>query len=410
MIVIRRRTAAAATAGLVLAGVAGCATTDPKSAGSPAAGGSAASTGATSASPAASSATPVATPSATVSTPAGLDAMLPSDALVVKVTDGTLKDVQVVDAKGKPVAGKLTADGWKSTRNLLPQADYTATLTLAASDGSTTTKTQKFSTLQTNIAGFDILYDGYNAGIGLPVSIQFVSQVETKAMRAEVEKHVSVSVTPAQEGSWGWLDNRQLMWRPKTYWKPGTKISITANLAGIQTGANKWVGKDQTGGFTIGDARIIYVDIANHSMRVTKNGTTVNTFPVTTGRQPEFTTRSGIKVIMERLDSVVMDSTTVDIPKNSPDAYRLKVSWAMRLTWSGEFIHAAPWSVGSQGYANVSHGCTGMSTSNAKWLFDFSRVGDVAIYTGSNRSMTVDNGIGIWNYTYNQWKAQSALV
>ena len=42
----------------------------------------------------------------------------------------------------------------------------------------------------------------------------------------------------------------------------------------------------------------------------------------------------------------------------------------MRLTYSGEFLHAAPWSVGSQGYANVSHGCTGMSTANAQWLYD----------------------------------------
>ena len=41
----------------------------------------------------------------------------------------------------------------------------------------------------------------------------------------------------------------------------------------------------------------------------------------------------------------------------------------MRVTYSGEFIHAAPWSVGSQGVANVSHGCTGLSTADAAWLY-----------------------------------------
>ncbi|MDA8437872.1 MAG: L,D-transpeptidase, partial [Propionibacterium sp.] len=103
------------------------------------------------------------------------------------------------------------------------------------------------------------------------------------------------------------------------------------------------------------------------------------------------------------------DSTTVDIPKNSPDAYHLDVQYAMRLTWSGEFLHAAPWSVASQGVANVSHGCTGMSTANAKWLFDFSHAGDVVVYTGSNRQMTLSNGIGVWNASWSQWQALKSV-
>ena len=58
----------------------------------------------------------------------------------------------------------------------------------------------------------------------------------------------------------------------------------------------------------------------------------------------------------------------------------------MRVTYSGEFIHAAPWSVGSQGCANVSHGCTGMSTDNADWLYHMSVRGDVVEYVGTDRS------------------------
>ena len=81
----------------------------------------------------------------------------------------------------------------------------------------------------------------------------------------------------------------------------------------------------------------------------------------------------------------------------------------MRLTYSGEFIHAAPWSVGSQGYANVSHGCTGMSTENAAWLYAMSRRGDVVEYTGSDRPMTLDNGYGDWNESFGEYKQGSAL-
>jgi lipoprotein-anchoring transpeptidase ErfK/SrfK len=76
----------------------------------------------------------------------------------------------------------------------------------------------------------------------------------------------------------------------------------------------------------------------------------------------------------------------------------------MRLTYSGEFLHAAPWSTGSQGQANVSHGCTGMSTANAKWLFDHSKVGDVVVYKHSSRKLEWGNGYTAWDISYSQWK------
>ena len=106
-------------------------------------------------------------------------------------------------------------------------------------------------------------------------------------------------------------------------------------------------------------------------------------------------------MIIEKFATKRMNSETVGIPSDSADAYDIDdVQWAMRLTYSGEFIHAAPWSVGSQGYANVSHGCTGMSTENADWLYAMSRRGDVVEYTGTDRPMTLDNGYGDWNESF----------
>ena len=105
-----------------------------------------------------------------------------------------------------------------------------------------------------------------------------------------------------------------------------------------------------------------------------------------------------------------MNSETVGIAQDSSEGYNIdNVQYAMRLTYSGEFIHAAPWSVSSQGVANVSHGCTGLSTANAKYLFDMTRRGDVVEYTGSNRPMTLTNGYGDWNESYAQYKDGSAL-
>ncbi len=361
-------------------------------------------------SPASPEASETAEPVASVTSSRALTALLPTDSLTVKVKNGSLTDVTVATAKGSQVDGKVAGATWTPLRNLLPETNYVATVTMTDADNTQHQQKVKFSTLQTNVAGYDLLYTGLQVGVGMPVIVQFVTAVETKAMRAEVEKHVKVTSSPAQEGSWGWIDNRQLMWRPKNYWRAGTKVSVAANLAGIQTGQNKWIGRDATGGFTIGASRVSYVNIATHQMRVTENGKTVRNIPVTTGKQPAYTTRSGTKVIIERFSQIRMDSTTVDIPANSPDAYNMMVKYAMRVTWSGEFLHAAPWSVASQGHANVSHGCTGMSLDNAKWLFNFSRAGDPVVFTGSNRPMTPENGIGVWLFSWANWQKQSALA
>ena len=113
---------------------------------------------------------------------------------------------------------------------------------------------------------------------------------------------------------------------------------------------------------------------------------------------------------MEKFAEKRMNSETVGINRDSPEAYDIDdVQWAMRVTYSGEFIHAAPWSVGSQGYANVSHGCTGMSTADAGWLYAMSRRGDVVEYTGTDRPMTLENGYGDWNLALRRLEAGSAL-
>jgi hypothetical protein len=50
-----------------------------------------------------------------------------------------------------------------------------------------------------------------------------------------------------------------------------------------------------------------------------------------------------------------------------------------------------------------------MSTADAKWLYAMSRRGDVVEYTGTDRPMTLTNGYGDWNDSFDAWKAGSAL-
>ncbi|MEJ7690867.1 MAG: L,D-transpeptidase [Nocardioidaceae bacterium] len=105
-----------------------------------------------------------------------------------------------------------------------------------------------------------------------------------------------------------------------------------------------------------------------------------------------------------------MDAATVGIEPDDPEYYNIpRVRYAQRVTFTGEFLHAAPWSVSSQGVENVSHGCVGMSTENAAWLFGLTHRGDPVEVTGTARGLEDGNGWTDWNKSYADWKQGSAL-
>ena len=359
-------------------------------------------------------ATPETTPAVLAVSPADQASNVPPDSPVtVSASSGTVNDVTLVDTRGGKVAGKAGPDGiWASTELLKPSTAYTLSIAATGPDGSSTSVSSTFTTLKPKvIATYSVSPDGSVVGVGMPVIVQFGSAVTTKARRAEVEKRVKVATVPTQPGAWGWLDNRQLMWRPEHYWLPGTKVSVSAPLHGIQTGDGKWVTADAATTFTVGPSMVSTVDMRRHTLTVRRNGLVIRSFPVSTGKPGPLTeTRTGIKVIIERNSTIVMDSATVGIPKGNPNYYKIKTQWNLRLTWTGEFIHSAPWSVNSQGTQNVSHGCTNMAPADAEWMFKNSRVGDVVAFTGGNRVFKPVEGYGVWVYNYAGWAAQSALA
>lgn len=330
----------------------------------------------------------------------------------VKVASGTFEDLTVTTGKGAPLEGSLNPAKtvWTSTGQLQQDTRYRVRGSAVDDAGLSTAYQSRFKTRALTLDEQtypSFVADGSTVGVGMPAILRFDIPVSDKA---GFEKHLSVQSKPAQPGAWHWISDTEVHWRPKTYWKPGTKVTVNADVGGVPAGNGIYGQKDRTVGFTVGDSMVSKVDMDSHQMRVFRNGELVRTIPITTGEQPKFTTRSGTKVIMEKFLSRRMSSETTGIPVDSADGYDIdNVQYAMRLTYSGEFVHAAPWSVGSQGVANVSHGCTGMSTANAGWLYDNSKVGDVIEYVGSDRPMTLDNGYGDWNLSYADWKSGSAL-
>lgn len=331
-------------------------------------------------------------------------------AVSVTAQGGTISKVALVSKAGA-LQGEISGDGstWKATDRLEPGTAYTLTTTAEKTDGTPVDRTTTFSTqaltLDQQTYPSVAPLRGETVGVGMPVIVTFDVPVTDKA---SFEKHMTVTAKPAQSGSWHWLSDTEAHWRPKTYWKAGSRVHVAVDVNSVDAGNGIYGQENRDVDFRVGDAHIYRVNMVTHQMKVFSNGKLLRTIPITTGEQPTYTTRSGTKVIIEKFASKDMNSETVGI--TGADAYNIEgVQYAMRLTYSGEFIHAAPWSVGYQGNSNVSHGCTGMSTDNAAWLFNMSRRGDVVEYTGSDKPMTLDNGYGDWNESYKTYEQGSAL-
>jgi lipoprotein-anchoring transpeptidase ErfK/SrfK len=346
-------------------------------------------------------------------TPAdGTRSVRPDRPVQVTADGGALSAVSVTDADGRAVAGRFSPDrsGWSSTGRLAVRTAYTVRAVAKNAAGEVTRRTATLRTLtpQTT-ADYSLLPSGATeVGVGMPVVVQFAGLVDA-SRRAAIEKRMTVTTTPAVRGAWGWLDARQLVWRPASYWKPGTRVDVKAGLAGLQTRQGAWTTHDASTSFRVGSAMVSTVDVKRHTLTVRRDGKVLRVIPITTGK-PGFATRNGVKVILSRESSRQMDAETTGLAKTDPEYYNVKVKYAMRLTWSGEFLHAAPWSVSSQGHANVSHGCTGMSTEQARWLFEHSKMGDVVRYVGSSRPLESYNGYTMWNMSLARWAKQSAAV
>jgi lipoprotein-anchoring transpeptidase ErfK/SrfK len=334
------------------------------------------------------------------------------DTLVrVSATDGTLERVRVT-AGEDALPGDVVRNGtaWRASERLEPGTTYEVRGVAVDADGLRRRLHQQFRTEQLTLdeqtyASIAPL-DGETVGVGMPVIVKFDVPVTN---HAEVEKHLRVEAKPVQKGSWYWISDYEVHWRPKQYWKAGTDVTVVADVNGVDAGNGIYGQLDRTTSFHVGHRLIMKVDLASHEMRVVQDGTRLRTIPVTAGKDG-FTTRSGTKVIIEKFRTKRMDAATTGISRDDPEYYNIAdVEYAQRVTYSGEFLHAAPWSVGSQGSANVSHGCVGMSTADAAWLYSLTRRGDVVEVEGSDRPMELTNGFGDWNLAWSDYRAGSAL-
>ncbi|MEU0485759.1 Ig-like domain-containing protein [Streptosporangium sp. NPDC006013] len=342
---------------------------------------------------------------------------VPTDTpVLVAAQGGTLKSVTVRAVKGAKgsLPGVLSADGtqWRSRGTAAPGASYEVSVTAVNPAGAVTQTTSSFSTVKGRetfaIESFmpDRDMTGLTVGVGMPVMITFDHPVTD---RVSVERNLFVRTSRPVLGAWHWFDDRNVHFRPKNFWPSGTKVRVEARLAGVRGGAGLYGAANRTVNFKVGRAQITRGSIPSHHLTVRRNGKIVREIPMSAGQGGvwKYHTTSGVHLAMSRENVTVM--TSPGIGPGSAGYYQLTVYDTVRISNSGEYIHSAPWSVGSQGYSNVSHGCVNVSPSNAKWFLDNTLIGDPIIITGSPRVLEPTNGWGHWQESWREWLKWSSL-
>ncbi|WP_328322148.1 L,D-transpeptidase [Streptomyces sp. NBC_00388] len=322
----------------------------------------------------------------------------------------------VTDGRREVLPGSVSGDGrtWKPDGGRLGLgAEYSVDAVASDGGGHTLARHTTFTTFVPphRFIGYFTPENASTVGTGMIVSFGFNRPVEN---RAAVERAIRVTSSPAVAVAGHWFGRSRLDFRPRSYWRPGTRVSVGMRLRDVQASPGVYGVQQKTVAFTVGRSQVSLVDAAAHTMAVRRDGALLTTLPVTAGAR-KHTTYNGKMVVMEKHAVTRMNGRTVGFggEYDIPD-----VPHAMRLTRSGTFLHGNYWApAGVFGKVNTSHGCVGLrdvrggsAQSPAGWLFDSTLVGDVVeVVNSPDTTVAPDNGLGGWNLDWARWRSGSAL-
>jgi lipoprotein-anchoring transpeptidase ErfK/SrfK len=338
----------------------------------------------------------------------GSSGVTPSNGITVTAAKGKLTNVTVTSG-GDQVTGSMNAAGtvWHSTWALDVSQSYTVTAkaegtSAAGTSGKTITRTSSFKTLTPSQTFTTQVYEGYNQtyGVGMPIILYFNHQITDKAA---VERALQITTSKPVVGSWYWDDPCNmatvcLYFRPRSYWPPDTTVSVTAHLNGVEAAPGVYGYHTLSQTFNIGPSLIVVASTVTHHMELYASGKLIDTWPISTGR-PGDNTPNGTYLTIDKGNPVDMKGP----------GYNLKVPWSVRFTWSGDYLHDAYWSVGEQGFTNVSHGCVNMPPADAEIYYKMEIPGDPVTVSGSPKAGTWDNGWTMWFLPWSKYVQGSAL-
>src|SRR5258708_37255503 len=116
----------------------------------------------------------------------------------------------------------------------------------------------------------------------MPIIVDFNYDV-ARPDRAAVEHALEVGSDVPVTGAWFWASGSEVVFRPQSYWPAHEHVLLTAHLAGVPGGPGLWGGSDLSRSFTIGDSRLVKVNLKTDRARFYTNGVLARTIPVSGG-------------------------------------------------------------------------------------------------------------------------------
>ncbi len=332
-------------------------------------------------------------------TPAsGTRSVKPQKGIMVKVLGGKIVDV-TVDTRGEPVTGILdsAATTWHSRWTLDTATRYTVRATALDAAGKTVTVTSTFRTLTPRRTFTTQIFEGHDLtyGVGMPIILKFSRPISD---RRAVERSLRLWTSRRVVGAWYWDGDATLYFRPRWYWPAHTRVRFVAHLNGVEGAPGVYGTHTLRQSFVIGDSLIAVASTPTHHVRIYLNRHLFADWPISTGR-PGDDTPNGTYLTIDKENPADMKGP----------GYNIEVPWSVRFTWSGDYLHDAYWSVGEQGFTNVSHGCVNLSPAHAKTYYRLAVPGDPVTISGSPRGGTWDNGWTVWFLSWRELLRGSAL-
>lgn len=356
----------------------------------------------------------------------GTAAMSPAKPVTVAVANGKLTSVTMVNTLGTSVKGALAADGtsWRNAEVLGYGRTYHLTAVAQDAAGRTVTKKSTFTTVTPgNMTmpyfqrpGAYTLDNGTTYGVGIVPVVHFDEAITDKKA---AEQALVVTTKPAVVGSWNWVDDQDVHWRPQHFLKPGTNVRVTAKVYGVQVGQGLWGQADKTIAFKIGAQHISVADAKTHEVKVYFNNKLVRTMPTSMGQggyvqgkngSIALWTMPGTYTVIGHENPAVMSSDSYGLPASSPYGYAAEnVYWATKISVDGIYLHELDTTVWAQGHTNVSHGCLNLNLDNARWYYQTALTGDVVevVESGGPKLQVWQNGD--WSVPWATWQRGSAL-
>ena len=279
----------------------------------------------------------------------------------------------------------------------------------SSSAGSSSTHSSSKRPVPTRPVHISLLQgDGVTYGVGEPIVVTF-SAKPTDAKPFVHAVKVTVNGQPA-DGAWyferPYADvAMEAHYRLRDYWPAHAHIHVDLPVKGVSAGPGLAYDDSLTLDMLIGDQHISTVDGGSLRMNVRSNGALVKTMKVSLGAAAT-PTYNGVKVVMEKKNPQRM----IGDGRTPSSTYDELVPWSVRVTRSGEFIHAAAWNGGNIGIRSTSNGCTNLNVADAQWFYQFSVYGDVVTYQNTTGGqMPALDGLGDWNVAWSQWQGGGQL-